>query len=62
MEAAINERNAFKSPTATAAVLVGLGLAAVVCILRNNWLAAPSLAEFRFEEVSADQVLALDLY
>jgi CubicO group peptidase (beta-lactamase class C family) len=56
-----SEREALQNPTTTAAVLAGLGIAAVFCILRNNWLATPSQAELRFEEVPANQLLSLDL-
>jgi CubicO group peptidase (beta-lactamase class C family) len=62
IDAAINERDALESFWGTTAVLLGLGLAAAVCILRNNWLAQPSRAELRFEEVPTDQVLSLDLF
>jgi CubicO group peptidase (beta-lactamase class C family) len=56
-----SEREALQSPSAAAAVLAGLGIAAIFCILRNNWLATPSQAELRFEEVPPDQLLSLDL-
>jgi len=59
--AVVNERKAFASPTATTAVLAGLGIAALFCVLRNNWQARPVCAELRFEEVPTDQVLSLDL-
>lgn len=59
--AAENERKALASAPATAAVLAGLGLAAILCILRNNWLVLRSLAELRFEEIPPGQLLTLDL-
>jgi hypothetical protein len=59
--AAVNERKAFASPAATAALLGGLGIVAAFCVLRNNRLAAPSDVELRFEEVRPDQLLSLDL-
>jgi hypothetical protein len=59
-EAAINEREALESP-ATAAVLACLGIAAIFCILRNNWLAAPGRAELRYEEERSDQLVSLNL-
>jgi len=59
--AAVNERKAFASPAATAALLGGLGIVAAFCVLRNNRLAAPSDVELRFEEVPPDQLLTLDL-
>jgi hypothetical protein len=59
--AAINERKALQSPGASAALLAALGIAAVISILRNNWLAAPSRAELRFEEEPPDKLLSLDL-
>jgi CubicO group peptidase (beta-lactamase class C family) len=59
--AAVNERKAFESPAATAALLGSLGILALFCILRNNRQARPICAELRFEEVPADQVLGLNL-
>jgi CubicO group peptidase (beta-lactamase class C family) len=59
--AAVNERKAFESPVASTALLGGLGIAAVFCALRNNWMAAPSDVELRFEEVPPDRLLSLDL-
>jgi CubicO group peptidase (beta-lactamase class C family) len=59
--AAVNERKALESPTATAAVLAGLGIAAGAAILRNNWLARPSQAELRYEETPPDQLISLEL-
>ena len=56
-----NERRALESPVATVAVLGALGIAAAFCILRNNWLASPSHAELRFEEIPPDQLLSLDI-
>jgi len=60
-EAAVNEQDALKSPLASAGVVAGLGIAAAFSVLRNNWLAGPSRAELRFEEVRSDQLLSLDL-
>jgi len=57
----VGERNALASPTATAAILAGLGAVALFAVLRNNWLAHPSQAELRFEEVPPDQLLGLEL-
>jgi hypothetical protein len=54
IEAAIHERDALETSWGTTAVLLGLGLAAASCILRNNRLAHPSRAELRFEEAPAD--------
>jgi hypothetical protein len=59
--AAINERKALQDPAATAAILAGLAIAAVFAILRNNWLAAPSRAELRFEEEPPDKLTSLNL-
>jgi CubicO group peptidase (beta-lactamase class C family) len=59
--AAVSERKAFASPGATAALLGGLGIATVFCILRNNWLAARSDVELRFEEIRSDQLVRLNL-
>jgi CubicO group peptidase (beta-lactamase class C family) len=59
--AVVNERKAFQSPAATAAVLTGLGIVALFCVLRNNRLAGPSRAELRFEEIPPDRLLSLDL-
>jgi len=61
IEAALNERDALTSGAGTTAMLLGLGLAAAICILRNNRFAHPSRAELRHEEMPADQVLTLDL-
>jgi CubicO group peptidase (beta-lactamase class C family) len=61
VEAAVNERTAFESPAATAALLAGMGIAAVFCILRNNRLAAASDVELRFEEIPPDRLLSLNL-
>ena len=58
---ALGERNALASSAATAAVLGCLGFAALFAILRNNWLARPSQAELRYEEIPADQLLSLEL-
>jgi len=58
---AIGERKALESPAATAAVLTGLGIAALFAIARNNWLARPNQAELRFEEIPTDQLLSLEL-
>jgi hypothetical protein len=44
-----------------AAILAGLGIAALFCILRNNWLANPDRAEHRFEEEPPGRLLSLDL-
>jgi CubicO group peptidase (beta-lactamase class C family) len=61
VEAAVKERAALKSPAATAAVVAGFGSLALFCVLRNNWLAAPSRAELRFEEIPPDRLLSLNL-
>jgi len=61
MGAVMNERKAFASPAATIAVLVGLGIPALFCVLRNNRLAGPTRAELRFEEVPPDRLLSLDI-
>jgi hypothetical protein len=61
LEAADKERKAFQSPAATIAVLASLGGVAAFCILRNNWLASPSRAELRFEEIPPDQLVSLDV-
>ncbi|MBV9037448.1 MAG: serine hydrolase [Acidobacteriaceae bacterium] len=61
ISAALNERKALQSAAATAALLAGLGIAALLCILRNNWLADSNFAELRYEEVPTDQLLSLDL-
>jgi len=58
---AVGERDALESPVATAAVIAGLGIAALFAILRNNWLARPSQAELRFEEIPQDQLVSLEL-
>ena len=58
---AVNELKALESLAASAAVLAGLGIAAAFCTLRNNWLALPSNAELRFEEIPPDQLVSLDL-
>ncbi len=59
--AAVNELKAFDSPAASAAMLAGLGTAALFCILRNDRLAAPRHAELRYEEIRSDQLVSLDL-
>jgi CubicO group peptidase (beta-lactamase class C family) len=59
--AAVNELKALESPTASAAVLACLGIAALFAVVRNNWLAGPSRAELRFEEEPPDRLLSLDL-
>ena len=59
--AAVNELEALESFAASAALLGGLGIAAIFCILRNNWMARPGNAELRFEEIPPDQLLSLDL-
>ena len=58
---AVAEREMLQSPAASAALLAGLGIAALVAILRNNWLANPSRAELRFEEEPPDRLISLDL-
>ena len=58
---AVKEREMLENPVASAAVLVGLGIAALFTILRNNCLASPSQAELRFEEEPPDRLLTLDL-
>jgi len=59
--AVVNERKALASPAATTAVLAGLGIAALFCVVRNNRSARPVAAELRFEEVPPDRLLSLDL-
>ncbi|MDR3702825.1 MAG: serine hydrolase [Candidatus Sulfopaludibacter sp.] len=59
--AAVNELKAFESPAASAAILAGLGIVALYCIVRNNRLAAPRHAELRYEEIPADRLVTLDL-
>jgi len=59
--AAVNEKKALESLTATVAVLAALGIAAGSAILRNNWLARPSQAELRYEEIRTDQLISLEL-
>jgi CubicO group peptidase (beta-lactamase class C family) len=61
VETAVNERKALESAAATAAVLGGLGIAAVFCILRNNRQAAASDVELRFEEVPPHRLQGLNL-
>jgi len=58
---AVSERKALESPAATTAVLAGLGIAAAFAVLRSNWLARPSQAELRFEEIPPDQLVSLEL-
>jgi hypothetical protein len=58
---ATGERQALARPPATGAVLGGLGIAAFFALLRNNWLAGPSQAELRFEEIPPDQIVSLEL-
>jgi CubicO group peptidase (beta-lactamase class C family) len=58
---AVSERGALESRVASAALLAGLGIAALVAILRNNWLASSSRAELRFEEEPPDRLISLDL-
>ncbi len=60
--AAVNELKALESLATSAALLGGLSIAAIFCILRNNWLAHPRNAELRFEEIPPDQLLSLDLF
>jgi CubicO group peptidase (beta-lactamase class C family) len=59
--AAENERKALQNSAASVAVVGGLGIAALFTILRNNWLASPSHAELRFEEIPPHQLLSLHL-
>jgi len=59
--AAVNELKTLESPAASAAVLAGLATAAGFAILRNRWLAGPSRAELRYEEVPPGQLLSLDV-
>lgn len=59
--AAVQERRALESPAATAAVLAGLGIAALFAVLRNNRLARPAQAELRYEEIPPDQLVSLEL-
>src|ERR1019366_2344029 len=58
---AVAEREMLQSPAASAALLAGLGIAALVAILRNKWLASSSRAELRFEEEPPDRLISLDL-
>jgi formate-dependent nitrite reductase membrane component NrfD len=58
---AVGEREALENPPACAAVLAGLGIAAVFALLRNNWLARPSQAELRYEEIPPDHLVSLEL-
>jgi CubicO group peptidase (beta-lactamase class C family) len=58
---AIEELQAFERPAVFAALLAVVGIAALVIIFRNNWLARPSQAELRFEEEPPDRLLSLDL-
>ncbi len=58
---AIAERDALEKPASTAILLAGLGIAALFAVGRNNWLARPSQAELRFEEIPADQLVSLEL-
>ena len=58
---ALGELHALESPAATATVLTGMGIAALFAVVRNNWLARPSQAELRFEEIPPDQLLSLEL-
>ena len=59
--AALAERQALGRPAAAAAVLTGLGIAALFTIVRSNWLAGPSQGEIRFEEEPSDKLLSLNL-
>ncbi|MBV9296004.1 MAG: beta-lactamase family protein [Acidobacteriaceae bacterium] len=59
--AAVNEREALQSAAATGAVLAGLGTVAVLCMLRNNWLASDENTELRFEEIPPDQLVSLNV-
>jgi len=59
--AAITERELLRDPAASAAVAAGFAAAAAVCVILNNRLAAPTLAELRFEEEPSDQLLSLNL-
>ncbi len=58
---AIGELNALERPAVFGAVLAVLAFAALLVVLRNNWLARPSQAELRFEEEPPDRLLSLDL-
>ncbi len=59
--AAVNELKAFDNPAAGAAMLAGLGVVALLCMLRTNRMAAPRNAELRYEEIRSDQLVSLDL-
>ena len=59
--AALGELQALERPAVFAAILGSLGVAALFAILRNNWLARPSQAELRFEEIPPDKLLSLEL-
>jgi hypothetical protein len=61
LAAADTERKALETSTGTMAVLASLGVAAIFCLLRNNWLASQSSVELRFEEVPSDQLISLEL-
>jgi hypothetical protein len=61
IEAAVWERKALQSIQGSLGVLVVLGVAAMISIIRNEWLARQPELELRFEEVPPDQVLTLEL-
>ena len=61
LSCALGELHALRSAVATLAVLACLAAAALLAVLRNNWLARPSQAELRFEEIPPDQLLSLEL-
>ncbi len=61
VSAAIAELEAFNRPVVLAAILGFLGIASLLLIIRNNWLARSSQAELRFEEEPPDKLLALNL-
>ncbi len=59
--AAVAELQMLKRPSGIAGPLAVLGIATLVIVIRNNWLARVSMAELRFEEEPADRLLSLDL-
>jgi CubicO group peptidase (beta-lactamase class C family) len=61
MGCAVGELKALQSPVSCAVLLASLAIAALFAVARNNWLARPSQAELRFEEVPPDQLLSLEL-
>jgi CubicO group peptidase (beta-lactamase class C family) len=58
---AVAELEALGRPVVFGVVLATLGTAALLAVVRNNWLARPSEAELRFEEEPPDRLVSLDL-